>query len=461
MTTHDAAQATSHAPAGQFVALTLQTTGIHPSTGRIVAIDALVCDPAAAEESATPQASAAPRIVEEFHAVVNPGPDTNLGPVHYHGLTPEDIHHGRRWTTLLKQLDKLLDGRELVVHDAAFTWGFIISEARRTMNAAARANRSRGRNRRDGARSGKGARRQRVGHIPTPTAIIDVLATARRAEIPLSDTRLAHLAAAAGVADVEPPTASLARAAQPEAATTRAATELLIATYLALAADGDHPLTRIDPQTLRADAVGLQRSDLRVSAAAAPRTTDNPGTWRPGTPLLPGMEVVIAPETAIDPDVLIAAAQDAGLAYSEKLSRATSLVVCNATTNLRGKAMHAARKGIPLLADAAFLTAARTAARTAAQAADSPTAAKPDAAPTPDEHPRSARGGKGEKGEKGDKGERRSQGGRGGRGGRGGQARRGGRGRRSGRGSRSGRGGAGRNQPASNTQTKPNPRTQE
>lgn len=69
------------------------------------------------------------------------------------------------------------------------------------------------------------------------------------------------------------------------------------------------------------------------------------------------MEVVIAPEVEVDPDILIEAALKAELVYSEKLTRTTSVVVCNQTSDLRGKAMHAARKGIPLLSDAEFLDA--------------------------------------------------------------------------------------------------------
>ena len=58
---------------------------------------------------------------------------------------------------------------------------------------------------------------------------------------------------------------------------------------------------------------------------------------------------------AIDPDVLIGQGVAAGLAYSEKLNRRSSLVVCNENYALRGKAMHADRKNIPLIRDEDFL----------------------------------------------------------------------------------------------------------
>ena len=46
---------------------------------------------------------------------------------------------------------------------------------------------------------------------------------------------------------------------------------------------------------------------------------------------------------------------DRDLAYSEKVTRDTSLLICNKTQTLRGKAMHAKRKGIPIVSDAEFL----------------------------------------------------------------------------------------------------------
>ena len=83
----------------------------------------------------------------------------------------------------------------------------------------------------------------------------------------------------------------------------------------------------------------------------------NPGRYQPGRSLIRGMEVVVAPEVELDPNTLIEACVREELVYSEKLTRDTSLVVCNETTELTGKAMHAARKEIPLMSDTAFLAA--------------------------------------------------------------------------------------------------------
>ncbi len=319
-----------------YVALTVQATGIHPSSGRLVAVDVLTFN----EDG---------EIGEEFHTVLNPGSDP--GPHHYHGLTHEQVAEGQRFSSVLKTLDRLIDDRTLVVHNAPRVWGFIVSEARRAMNAAARSNRSRGRGR------GRGRRRQRVGHVPKPTAIVDTLATARRQRIPLPDTRLGGLALTLDL-DAPSPVATVERARRPEHETTRETNDLLIDVFFELRDRCEHgDLATVTPGDLRADRFGLQRSHVRVDAMEAPRPHPNPGVHVPGRNLVRGMEVVVAPEVKIDPDRLIEACMKAELVYSEKLTRTTSVVICNDTTDLRGKAMHAVRKGIPLLTDTEFLDA--------------------------------------------------------------------------------------------------------
>ena len=316
-----------------FVALTIQTTGIHPSTGRLLTVDALTLNTAG-------------ETGQEFHAVLNPGEDP--GPRHLHGLSAEEIQAGQSFSMLLKPLDRLIDGRTLIVHDAPYTWGFIVAEARRAMTAAARQNRARNRNR------GKGRRRRfKVGHVPTPVTIVDTLATARRQSVWSTDIRLAAVARDTGLPAPDP-TASVDRAQRTEKDTSREATRLLVDLYRAQAAG---PLSSAAPDELRADRFGLQRSHVRVDAAEAPRQHHNPGPYVPGKELIRGMEIVVAPEITEDPDTIIAALAREELNYSEKLSRETSLVVCNITTNLVGKPMHAHRKDIPLMSDVAFLAA--------------------------------------------------------------------------------------------------------
>lgn len=356
-----------------YVALTLQTTGIHPSTGRIVTIDAVAFDNVG-------------DIGQRFHAVLKP--DIDAGPHHLHGLTVADIEQAPAFSRVLKSLDKLIDGRTLVVHDIPYTWGFIVAEARRAMMTAARQNRARNRGRNKGKR-----RRQKVGHMPAPVRIIDTLATSYAQGVRSNDVRLRGVAKQNGL-DADPK-ATVERARRPEQETSREETELLIQLY-------QHqqrgPVRSYAPDEVRADRFGLQRSHVRVDAAEAPVQHHNPGKYEPGKELRRGMEIVVAPEILEDPDTIISALMREELNYSEKLTREASLVVCNVTTDLVGKAMHAQRKGIPLMSDAAFLDALTR--------IEDPTTAQPPARRQP---PQKSGGNNQSKGQK----RRRRRGGRG------------------------------------------------
>ncbi|MDO5077724.1 exonuclease domain-containing protein [Corynebacterium sp.] len=329
------ARAIARAP---YVAVTVQTSGIHPSTSRIVAIDAVTFS----EDGTT---------VDEFHAVVNT--DSDPGPKHLHGLTPEDVAEGKRMEQLIRALDRLLDGRTLVVHHGPRTWGFLVSETRRALKQQRSRGRSRNRNRR-----GRRPRRN-TGHIPKPASIVDTLASVRRRDIALPDTRLRAVAHRMGCGP-DDAAASISRAQQDPASVAREETLLLVRLFLLLR-EGE--LTERDPAEMRADRFGLQRSNVRTDAPDIARRFTNPGVYIPGNQLIEGMEVVVTPEIRMDPNTVISAAVDANLAYSEKLTRTTSVVVCNHSENLRGKAMHAQRKGIPLVSDAEFLQLARDVAK--------------------------------------------------------------------------------------------------
>ncbi|WP_080793057.1 exonuclease domain-containing protein [Corynebacterium pacaense] len=327
-------EAIRHAP---FVALSIQSSGIHPSTSRLITVDAVTLT----QENEP---------VDTFHAVLNPGDDP--GPFHLHGVTPEEFSGARRFGQILKALDRLIDGRALIIHNAPRVWGFIVAEAKRAMNDAARANRNSNRN---GGRGGRGRRRQRVGHVPRPQVIVDTLASARRQGVVLDDVRIRGVAHSIGVS-AAPAAASVARARLPHDQLCREDTRLIGTLYFTLRDSG--PLAELPPDSLRADKFGLQRSDIRVRAQETKPELINPGPYEPGKSLVAGMEVVVAPEIEMDPDEIIRAVVDKGLSYSEKLTRQTSVVVCNQTRDIDGKAMHAQRKGIPLLSDVAFMKAA-------------------------------------------------------------------------------------------------------
>lgn len=316
-----------------YVAVSLGASGIHPATSRLISFDAVTYN-------------AEGEIGEATFLVFCP--DSDPGPKHQHGLSHEEVSAGIPFSKALKRIDRIIDDRTIIVHDATVTWGFLVSEARRAMTAAARQNRSRNRNGRSRSR------RIKVGHIPRPQGIIDTLATARRHELPLTDLRLASVAIATGI-PTTPPTATVKRAQRSAEDTAREETNLLWQLHSLQAKRGD--VVCLDPSELRADKFGLQRSHIRVDAMDAPRMHHNPGPYVPGRELVRGMEFVVAPEIAMDPDIIIEAGVREELNYVEKLSRETSVVVCNITTDLVGKAMHADRKDIPLMGDEAFLAA--------------------------------------------------------------------------------------------------------
>lgn len=316
-----------------FISVVTQSSGIHPSTSNLVAVDAVTFNDAG-------------EIGEQFHSVINPG--TDPGPRHLHGLSHDEVKAGKKFSQLLKTLDRLIDGRTLVVHDATVAWGFIVSEARRAMNSAARANRSRNRGK------GRNRRRQRVGHVPKPDAIVDTLATARRQDVMLDDIRLEAVASKFGL-QTDSPEATVERAGIAEKVTSRERNLLTKQLFLTQRERGD--VASCNPKDLRSDRFGLQRSHVRVDAVDAPRPLPNPGPYQPGKELKEGMEVVVSPAVSADPNKIITAAMRRGLVYSEKLTRETSVVVTNETTHLSGKAMHGHRKNIPLLSDEAFLAA--------------------------------------------------------------------------------------------------------
>ncbi|WP_420098778.1 DNA polymerase III subunit epsilon [Corynebacterium sp.] len=396
-----------------FVELTVATSGIHPSTSRMVAFAATfhTADgelvrfsgnrPASAQAGSATAGSPGETPAEDATSVtgivqqINPGEDP--GPWHLHGYTEADLGQAPGFATVAPLLFELIDGRTLICHNTTLTWGFVQFEYRRAQRAANRGNQ---RNNPRGRR--RNQRRPKKIAVPTPTRIIDTLASARRAGVPVENPRLRSIAGYYGrdhglvlPDDTLPqlgPIASLERADVLADDLLLADTRTLfpladIQRTLAAGTPDNTPggLAVADPADLTADRFGLQRSTVRVDATTSPRPFGNPGT-PDGAHLVQGMEVVVSPDVGVDPDVLISAATRAGLVYSEKLNRTSSLVVCNRSHELRGKAMHGERKNIPLFTDDEFLAALNDVA------AGSTEIAVPDARPATPRIPAPQRG---------------------------------------------------------------------
>lgn len=368
-----------------FAAVSISTSGIHPKTSRLVALSVVFFGPGAEAPADLPtdvpgdvaSADELPtiNIGQEVGALtrhLNPGEDA--GPWHLHGYQVNELSQALGFNSSAQLIHQALDGRTLIMHESDYVWGFITHEFKLSQRSANRGRRSRGR--------GRGGRRQPT---PAPVSIIDTLATARRQAIDSTDPRLRAVVSsynrAADTADSStsanapanaPANASRSAVLAPATALPEVGAvaslskkdidpdELLeanarLTAALALAQQRNGELTVLDPEDLAADQFGLRRSGLRIDAANSPRPYVNPGAWKRGEPLVEGMEFVVSPDVAIDPDVLIGQGVAAGLAYSEKLNRRSSLVVCNENYDLRGKAMHADRKNIPLIRDEDFL----------------------------------------------------------------------------------------------------------
>lgn len=373
-----------------FAAVSISTSGIHPKTSRLVALSVVFFGPGAEAPGDVPtdvptdvpgdvaSADELPtiNIGQEVGALtrhLNPGEDA--GPWHLHGYQVNELSQALGFNSSAQLIHQALDGRTLIMHESDYVWGFITHEFKLSQRSANRGRRSRGR--------GRGGRRQPT---PAPVSIIDTLATARRQAIDSTDPRLravvsSYNRAAGAAADSStsanapanaPANASRSAVLAPATALPEVGAvaslskkdidpdELLeadarLTAALALAQQRNGELTVLDPEDLAADQFGLRRSGLRIDAANSPRPYVNPGAWKRGEPLVEGMEFVVSPDVAIDPDVLIGQGVAAGLAYSEKLNRRSSLVVCNENYDLRGKAMHADRKNIPLIRDEDFL----------------------------------------------------------------------------------------------------------
>ena len=95
-----------------YVAVHAQSTGIHPSTGRLLTLDAVTFDDTG-------------RVGEEFHQVFNPGCDP--GPRHTDGLEPGDFAQAPRFSRSLRGLDRLIDDRSLIPHGSPTACSFIVS----------------------------------------------------------------------------------------------------------------------------------------------------------------------------------------------------------------------------------------------------------------------------------------------------------------------------------------------
>lgn len=99
-----------------FAVVDLETTGLYPSTDRVV-------------EVAIVQLSANAEIVSEFCTLINPCRD--IGPTRIHGIRAADVTGAPTFAAAAATVWQLLSGRVLVAHNAAFDVRFLEAEFNR------------------------------------------------------------------------------------------------------------------------------------------------------------------------------------------------------------------------------------------------------------------------------------------------------------------------------------------
>lgn len=103
------------APSGfdSFAVIDVETTGLSHRSDRVLSI---------AVTTLTPTGESA----EVFTSLIDPGCDP--GPVHIHGITSETLRGSPTFASVREEIARLLTGRVLVAHNAAFDYGFLASE---------------------------------------------------------------------------------------------------------------------------------------------------------------------------------------------------------------------------------------------------------------------------------------------------------------------------------------------
>jgi len=96
-----------------FAVVDLETTGLYPSTDRVVEVGIV-------------HLNANAEITGQFCTLINPGRD--VGPTNLHGITAADVHDAPTFDAAAATLWQLLTGRVLVAHNASFDTRFLDAE---------------------------------------------------------------------------------------------------------------------------------------------------------------------------------------------------------------------------------------------------------------------------------------------------------------------------------------------
>ena len=103
-----------------FAVIDCETTGVNPSTDRIVQVAAVIVNSSG-------------HIVDEFSTVVRPeSPDVyEHGAEHIHGISEEQVRNGMPLRQALEKLWSISEGNVFTAHNARFDIGFLTAESER------------------------------------------------------------------------------------------------------------------------------------------------------------------------------------------------------------------------------------------------------------------------------------------------------------------------------------------
>lgn len=98
-----------------FAVVDVETTGLSPTTDRVIEIAVVRCDPTGA-------------IVDEWSTLVDPGRDP--GATHIHGITAADLDGAPTFDAIADELLERLDGHMVTAHNLSFDESFLANELR-------------------------------------------------------------------------------------------------------------------------------------------------------------------------------------------------------------------------------------------------------------------------------------------------------------------------------------------
>ncbi|MFC8079038.1 TerD family protein [Streptomyces sp. NPDC057307] len=241
----------------------------------------------------------------EFSTLLDPGCDP--GPVHVHGLTAERLRGAPTFDQVAGQIGSLLQNRVLVAHNAQFDYDFLAHEFARARM-----------------------------WLPVSQRLC-TLALNRQVDPPTDDMKLGTLAAHYGVPQTR---------AHDALDDTRVLAGILRASLCEAARlDLPLPLVACPPRA---------ESQFTPNPPKTPCAYRNPGRLTPGEPLRQGMKIAITGETAHARAELVGRAVAAGLNMVTSVSRHTSALVTNQSSD-SAKARRAASEGVPVIDEHTFL----------------------------------------------------------------------------------------------------------